>query len=445
MTSGSKTKAGDYMALFWRKKKIKNEAEQAVTEPTPTEQAAAEPPPAEQPAGVVTIQQLNEFFNQQGFSAALGKNNLNAATYYACMLIRCNALAKVPFKVYERDGDGAKEIQHDLSQLLKLRPNRFMTAHDFFWATEFQRLSTGNAFWVYRFNRGRIEELYLLDSNYVEIMVDNAGILSSPNSVYYWYTDPKHSIQTVYTSDRIVHHKYFSTDGIKGNSIQKYLIDVLNQEKYAQEVVKEKYSHGLQDPIIVTYTGDLDKSRSAAIKKKFATLGGAHNAGQVIPIPTDFGVQQLETKLVNSQFFELNGLTTRHIANAFGVKSFQLNDMEKSTYNNIESQNRAFYSDTMQNVLTAYEQEATYKLLSSEDRQTKFIQANADVYLRADIEARYKAYSTGISGGFLQIAEARKRENLPFIPGTDKLILGNGAAIPLDMLGMQYAGGGEKK
>ena len=431
------------MALFWRRKRIENETEpveQGTVEPTANE-AAVEQATTEQATGI-TLQQLNEFFNQHGISIA-GKNNLLAATYFACMLIRCNALAKVPFKVYEQDGDGAKEIQHDLSKLLKLRPNRYMTAHDFLWATEFMRISTGNAFWVYRFDRGKIRELYILDSNYVEIMVDNVGMLGSPNSVYYWYTDPKGG-SMVYTSDRIAHFKFFSTDGIKGNSIQKYLVDIVSQEKYAQEVVKEKYSHGLQDPIIVTYTGDLDKNRSAAIKKKFSTLGGAENAGRVIPIPTEFDVKQLETKLVNSQFFELNGLTTRHIANAFGVKSFQLNDMEKSTYSNIEQQNRAFYSDTMQNVLTAYEQEATFKLLSSEDQETKFIQANADVYLRADIEARYKAYQTGITGGFLQIAEARKRENLPFIPGTDKLIIGNGAAIPLDMLGSQYDKGGNK-
>lgn len=195
----------------------------------------------------------------------------------------------------------------------------------------------------------------------------------------------------------------------------------------------------MQDPIIVTYTGDLDNVRSQAIKKKFSSLGGAQNAGQVIPIPTDFKVQALETKLVNSQFFELNGLTTRHIANGFGVKSFQLNDMEKSTYANIENQNRAFYSDTMQNVITAYEQEMTYKLLPEYERRKDYdIKGNADVYLRADIAARYAAYKTGISGGFLKIAEARKMENLPYVEGTDNLIIGNGSSIPLEMLGEQY-------
>lgn len=394
-------------------------------------------------SNVISLEELNGYFNNSNILSAMGKSNLTAATYYACMQIRCNAIAKVPFKVYERNGDGSQEIQHNLNELLKLRPNPFMSAHDMLWATEFQRLGYGNAFWVYDFDCGKITAIYLLDSTQVEIVIDNKGILDKPNSVYYLYYDSEKGT-ILYPSSRILHFKNYSTNGIKGNSIQKYLSDVILQEKYAQEVVKEKYSKGLQDPIVVTYSGDLNDSRSQNIKKKFASLGGAQNAGMVIPVPTDFKVSQLETKLVNSQFFELNGLTTRHIANAFGVKSFQLNDMEKSTYSNIENQNRAFYSETMQNALTFYEQEMTYKLLSSDERKNGLdIKGNADVYLRADIEARYKAYSSGISGGFLQIAEARKKENLPFVEGTDRLIIGNGSSLPLDMLGSQYRKGSD--
>ena len=394
-------------------------------------------------AQTYTIQQLNEYFDNSEILSAIGKSNLTAATYYACMLIRCNAIAKIPFKVYKQDGDGAKSAQHSINELLKFRPNPFTSAHAFLWATEFQRLEYGNAFWAYDFSGGKITALYLLNSTAVEIVIDNTGLLDKPNSVYYLYNDSKKG-QLIYPANRIVHFKNFSMNGLKGTPIKKYLYDVITQEKYAQKVVNEKYSKGLQDPIIVTYTGDLNEARSQAIKKKFANLGGAENAGKVVPIPTDFDVKQLETKLVNSQFFQLNGLTTRHIANSFGVKSFQLNDMEKSTYSNIEQQNRAFYSDTMQNVLTAYEQEMTYKLLSTADRNGGiFIKGNADVFLRSDIETRYRAYQTGINGGFLQIAEARKKEDLPFVPGTDRLIIGNGASIPLEDLGKQYVKGGE--
>lgn len=391
------------------------------------------------------IEELNKYFDNSDISSALGQSSLTAATYYACMNIRCNSLAKIPFKVYKQDGDGAEPYNHYLSNLLKFRPNKFTSAHDFMWATEFQRLEYGNAFWVYDFSFGKITALYLLDSQRVSIMVDDTGLLSDRNAVYYIYNDTQKG-ELIYRSDQICHFKNFSANGIKGTPIKKYLLDVINQEKFAQKVVKEKYENGLQDPIVVTYVGDLDNTRQNAIKKKFASLGGADNAGKVIPIPTDFGVQQLETKLVNSQFFELNGLTTKNIANAFGVKSFQINDLEKSTYSNIEQQNRAFYSDTLQNVLTAYEQEITYKLLSKKDIEDEiYVKANADVILRSDIESRYKAYQIAIASGFLKISEARKKEDLPFVEGTDKLIIGNGASIPLDQLGKQYdvKGGGK--
>ena len=127
-------------------------------------------------------------------------------------------------------------------------------------------------------------------------------------------------------------------------------------------------------------------------------------------------------------------------SNAFGVKGFQLNDMEKSTYNNIEQQNRAFYSDTLQNAITEYEQEMDYKLLSSkEQRDGHYWDFNVDVMLRSDIESRYRAYQTGITAGFLKISEARQKENLPFEDGSDRLIIGNGASIPLTDLGKQYS------
>lgn len=392
--------------------------------------------------GSMTISQLNEYFSNPEIRAAAGYSDLTAATYYACMVIRCNALAKIPFKIYIGDGDGARAApEHHLSALLKFRPNPYTTAHDFLWATEFHRLEYGNAFWVYDFSGGKITGLYLLEPGRMQIIVDDAGIIGRCGSVWYQYHDSKRGILP-YPSEKVLHFKNFATNGIKGQSIRHYMYSVISQEKYAQQVVNEKYSKGLQDPIIVTYTGDLNESRKENIKKKFARLGGAQNAGQVIPIPTDFDVRQLETKLVNSQFFELNGLTTRHIANAFGVKSFQLNDMEKSTYNNVEQQNRAFYSDTLQNPLTAYEQEMTFKLLSSDERSRNiYIKANADVMLRSDTETRYGAYGEAIRNGFMSIAEVRKKEELPFVEGTDKLVFGNGAAVPVDRIGVQYERG----
>ena len=221
--------------------------------------------------------------------------------------------------------------------------------------------------------------------------------------------------------------------------------NIISNEQYGDNVIKSKYKSGLQDPIIVKYIGDLNEAKRQSIRKKFESLGGAENAGKVIPIPTDFDVKQLETKLVNSQFFQLQGLTTRKIANAFGVKGFQLNDMEKSTYNNIEQQNKAYYSDTLQNVLTEYEQELNYKLLD-DNKQLKegyYFEFNVNSILRSDTKTRYECNNLAITQGWKTRAEVRKMEGLPFIEGTDKLTVDNGACIPIESLGNQYSKGGE--
>lgn len=388
----------------------------------------------------MTVEQLNTLFD----SSAIGANSLNSATYFACMQIRCNALAKIPFKVYKRNGDGTELQQdHNLRELIKFRPNPFMTAHSFLWMTEYQRLEYGNAFWVYTFSGGHITALYPLISSNVQIIIDDQSLFGKRNAVYYLYTDPQKG-ELFYPSDQILHFKSFPTNGIVGKPMKYYLHDVVMQEKYSQNVVKKRYENGLQDPIVVTYVGDLGDEKKSKIQKKFESMGGVQNAGKVIPIPSDFGIKTLETNLVSNQFFELNGLTTRHIANAFGVKSFQLNDMEKSTYSNISEQNKAFYSDTMQNVFCEYEQEMTYKLITSEERsQGLFIEANADVMLRTDFSTRMAGYVDGVSHGIMSIAEVRQKENMKYIEGTDRLFLSNGAAIYLDQIGAQYNVGGD--
>lgn len=379
-----------------------------------------------------SVEELNRFF---GTKLPVGNSMLTAATYYSCMQIRCNSIAKLPVKLMKWENGGSQKAEtHPLYKILRYRPNMYMSTYDFLWATEFQRLHYGNAFWVPEYSARGIKALYLLDSRRVDIIIDYTGIISGANDVYYIYNDEKNGT-LVYRSEDICHFKNFSLDGVRGSSISKYLYSTILNEQLSNSILNEKYSTGLQDPITVQYAGDLSDELSKKIKKKFATLGGTQNAGKVIPIPSDYKVSQIETKLVNSQFFQLQGLTTRQIANAFGLKSFQLNDMEKSTYNNVEQQNRAYYSDTLQNVLTSYEQEMNYKLLTENDRKSYYWKFNVDSVLRSDFTSRINGYTQSIVNGLMTIAEAREKEDLPFIPGTDKLIIGNGASVFLDNIG----------
>lgn len=387
-----------------------------------------------------SAEELADFFgwNDEGLA---GREALNAATYYACMQIRCNAFAKLPIKLKQYKGRGSENIRDSaLNVFLQTRPNRYMSAYDLKFATEFQRLEYGDAFWYMDIDgKGQLQGIYLIDSRKVSIYIDDVGLVDirKRNAVYYVYADK--SGEMVFTEEEICHFKNFSRNGIVGTPLRKYLFDCIDAELYSGKLLKERYEKGLQDPIIVQYIGELSPEKENKIKKKFASLGGAKHAGMVIPIAPDYKVEQLETRLVNNQFFELQGLNARNIANAFGVKSFQLNDMERSTYANIETQNLAFYTDTLLNVLSVYEQEIDWKILTSDQRsQGWYVKINVDAILRADGKTRAEQHKIEISSGILTPAEAREQEDRPYIEGTDVLIYGNGASMPLEQLGKQY-------
>mgnify|MGYP001171385759 CR=1 FL=1 len=186
----------------------------------------------------------------------------------------------------------------------------------------------------------------------------------------------------------------------------------------------------------------MSEAKQEELQKRFNRVaGGIEKAGQLLPLPLGFDYQSISTSLRDAQFTELQELTERQIASAFGVKMHQLNNLERSTHTNIEHQQKEFYIETLQPKLTAYEQELTYKLLTEKEiSEGFFIRFNVDAILRSSLKERYEAYNQGIQGGFLKPNEAREKENLQPEPEGDKLYF-NGNMIPVEMAGEQYKKG----
>ena len=71
-------------------------------------------------------------------------------------------------------------------------------------------------------------------------------------------------------------------------------------------------------------------------------LTGAKNAGKVVALPVGFTLQPLSYKLTDAQYYEPGSTQHSRFATAFGVKPNQINDYEKSSYANSETQQLAF-------------------------------------------------------------------------------------------------------
>lgn len=389
-----------------------------------------------------TLQQMNEFFQQM--SGEISNDKLNSSTYYACMDIRCKSLAKLPLKLYKETEKG-KEKANDfyLYNLIKERPNPYMSMHDFLYAVEFQKLEYGNAYIAMVVEKGKIQELYPLESNKVTIWVDDAGIIGKSNAVWYEYTN-KLGQSIKFRHSEIAHLKNFSKDGITGIPIKKYLAEVIENEQYGNTFLNNHFKNGLSGGAVLNYTSDLKDERVTQLREKFEKMtSGIKNAGRIMPVPIGFKLEPFNISLVDSEFFKMQGLTVRHIANAFGVKLFQLNDLERSTYGNVETQNIAYYSDTLQNTITQAEQEFDYKFLTKDHRkQGYFFKFNVDSILRSDFKTRMEGYALAIQNAIYSPADCREKEDMIFIEGSDRLVC-NGNMIPLNQAGKQYQEGGK--
>lgn len=391
--------------------------------------------------------------NSSSFLESLGLRNkrkpTSEVTYFTCLKMLSETLAKMPIKYYRRTEKGIIEAEPtDTSKLLTRRPNTFMTPTVFWNTVEMNRNHYGNAY-VYmrkKFIRKKyggefkILDLWVMQSNCVQIVVDDAGIFAGVGRLWYVYTDPTSGRQFVFATDEVMHFKTsFSFDGITGLPVQKILKDTVSGAAASQEFMNNMYESGLTAKATLEYTGELNEDAKEALRKSFEEFGsGAKNVGKILPVPLGMKLTPLDIKLSDSQFFELKKYNALQIAAAFGVKPNQINDYSKSSYANSELQQLSFYVDTELFVIKQYEEEINYKVLTEEQQDAgDYYKFNEKVLFRTDSKTQMSYLKDGVTGSIMMSNEARRKLDLPDAEGGD-VLLANGNVIPLTQAGAAY-------
>ena len=396
--------------------------------------------------------------NSQSFLESLGlrrkRKPTSEVTYFTCLKMLSETLAKMPVKYYQKTDRGIVEAeQTETSKLLTKRPNPFMTPTVFWNTVEMNRNHYGNAY-VYmrkKFIRKRyggefrIIDLWVMQSNCVQIVVDDAGIFAGAGRLWYVYADPTSGRQYVFSTDEVMHFKTsFSFDGITGLPVQQILRDTVSGASASQEFMNGMYESGLTAKATLEYTGELNEGAKEALRQSFEEFGsGAKNVGKILPVPLGMKLTPLDIKLTDSQFFELKKYTALQIAAAFGVKPNQINDYSKSSYANSELQQLSFYVDTELFVIKQYEEEINYKMETEAGQESGFYyKFNEKVLFRTDSKTQMEYLKNGVGGSIIKPNEARRRLDMPDAEGGDEL-LANGSIVPLTMAGAAYQKGGQ--
>lgn len=378
--------------------------------------------------------------------------SIHEATYFTCLKMLSETMGKLPLHFYQQTDAGRKRAKStDMTYLLTVRPNRFMTPSTLFTTVEMMTQHFGNGFIYidselemtgrYRGNL-KYKGLYPLDSSCVTVLIDNAGIFKNDdvNALYYKYRDKISGKEYILKSDEVIHIKtWYSRNGITSEPVREILKDTISTNQQSQRVISNFYKNGMTASMVMQYTADLDDDRVKQLQRRFADkLTGPESAGKVIPIPMGLTLQPLNQSFVDSQFYELKKYSALQIASAFGIKPNQLNDYEKSSYSNSEQQQLSFLVDTMQYRLKMWEEELNAKVLLPEESKAGFFyKFNERAILRADSKTQMETLCSGVQNGIYKPNEARRYLDMDDAEGGNVLMC-NGNYVPLTQVGAAY-------
>lgn len=368
-------------------------------------------------------------------------------TYFTCLKVLSETMGKLPLKLYQETKEGVKLVNDDNLNMIRLRPNPYMTATTFWGTMENCRNHYGNAYAYLNFQGSKLKDMWILHPDNVRVMIDNGGYFGKDNAIWYVYYDPKSSHEYVINKDNILHVKSSNTyDGIVGISVRDTLFNTIEGSLEQQNFLNNLYKNGMTGKAVLEYTGDLDEVAIARMVKGLENFAnGSSNSGKMIPIPFGMNLKPLDLKLTDAQFADLKRYNSLQIAAAFGISPNFINDYSKSSYSNSEMQQLSFLVNTLQYILTQYEQEITYKLLSNNKiKQGYYFKFNEGALLRTDLKTQAEIIAMFTNNGIKTANECRLMLNMPTRADGDRLIV-NGTFIPLSMVGQQYMKGGDNQ
>ncbi len=397
----------------------------------------------------VEMNRLMDFLGLSGVS----NDRLSEVTYFTCMKVLSEGLAKLPLALQKVSDDGGiiDMTGSSLWQTVKVRPNPYMSPSTFWAAMENNRNHFGNAYSLIDRNTysGNVK-LWVLDSSCVKIEIENGKDLSELEDITYVYTSPNSGQTIRIPSENILHFKTSTVFiGLVGLSVREKLALSLDGAVMSQEMLNNLYKNNFIPKAAVQFESGamINETYEAAYLKTLQDYADGNGDGgkTFIPVAPGTSIVPLNIRLTDGQFLELRKYTALQIAAAFGIKPNHLNDYEKSSYANSETQQLAFYTDTMLYILKQYEEELNFKLLSQEQRENGLrFKFNIAAVLRGDTKSQLESLSMGVSNGVYTPNEARRNLDLPSKPGGDRIYF-NGSNIAVEDAGIQYEKAPEKE
>jgi HK97 family phage portal protein len=344
---------------------------------------------------------------------------LTFSAVFACLRLITSDIGKLRCRLMRLQASGVwKEADSPAFSPVLRKPNTLQTRIKFFeqWLTS--KLLHGNAYILkFRDNRGIVNRLMVLDPTRVQTLVSDSG------EAFYRLQRDRVTIgerEITLPATEIIHDVHVTPDhplvGVSpiaacGLTALQGLNIKTNSTKFFGNMARPSG--------MLTAPGTITDATANRLKTEFQTNYGGDNIGKVSVAGDGLEFKTFTMSAVDSQLIEQLGWTAKDVCTAFGVPPYKIGIGEMPTYDNISALDKAYYSDTLQELIECIELLLDEGLNLPSSFGTSF---DIGQLLRMDAKSRYEAHEKAIKGSWKSPNEVRFDEDLEPVDGGEEPI-----------------------
>jgi HK97 family phage portal protein len=285
------------------------------------------------------------------------------------------------------------------------KPDVDTTKEAFYGAVIVSMLLDGNAFVrVYANRRGDITNLVVLNPIDVEIRRNGVG------RVMYEVKGESRLL----SSENVIHVPDVVRPGaVRGVSRVEALKEDFGLAIALRSYAARFFGSGATTQGIIEYPNKLTGEQAKMLQENFDSRHKGWKRSHRTGILSG-GATYKTTSVTNdqAQFIDSRRMAVEDVARAFNVPPHLLGLPGTNSYASVEQNNLAWVIHCLRPIVQKLESAFSPLMARSAGGETAFIKFNLDGLLRADINSRMTAYSTGLLSGFLTINDVRRLEDL---------------------------------
>jgi HK97 family phage portal protein len=313
---------------------------------------------------------------------------------------------------YEDDLWDEEVPDHPVSQLLNVAPNDLMTPMEVREHMMFDLMTWGGFFNLKNDDPsapGQIASIWPLQAGYVT---------RRWREPVWTFTDPTTGISGEFTDGDVWRGSILSGNGIDGTAITLLCREAIGLLLAAEEQGARLFSQGIQSDLVFENSGEAmdDESKNKLRGAIMSRHAGSHRAWQPILLEGGMSAKRIGLTAVESQYIESRKFQIEDIARAFRYPEVLLGSTsgKSSTYASAEQFFQSYTKHTLLPWAVRIEQTGHRDLLDDKEKKKYFLRHDFDQLLRPDQAARFDNWNKAVSGGWMQPAEARRKEGMAF-------------------------------